>query len=109
MLQIKFSHNWNGKLNNDYFTTIRSYNERKFEYYGEKVGEVFTVLLEEKECCKAKLMFVEARDIDDICEALLITDTGTTDYMKVFRKFGIEGYEKVLILTFRRVEGGAGR
>lgn len=106
MNRIKFSHNWNNKLNNEYFTTIRStgYDDKKFDYYSEKVGEVFSVILKGKEICKAELIFVEARDIDDICEALLIIDTGTQNYMDVFRRFGIEGYEDVIILTFRRIK-----
>ena len=108
MNRIKFSHNWNNKLNNEYFTTIRGtggdYDNKKFEYYSEKIGEVFSVLLKGKEVCKAELVMVELREFDDICHALLIADTGTTEYMKIFRKFGIEGYENVLILTFHRIK-----
>lgn len=40
MKTLNFNHNWNGKLNCDYFTTIRLYNEDKY-----KVGERFECYL----------------------------------------------------------------
>lgn len=36
--QIKFSHNWNNKLRQRIFTTIRSWNEGKEAYYDDAIG-----------------------------------------------------------------------
>lgn len=41
--KIKFSHTWD-KLKDPEFTTIRSWNQGKEEYYRNLIGEKFTVL-----------------------------------------------------------------
>lgn len=41
--KIKFSHEWD-KLKDPEFTTIRSWNQGKEQYYREHVGEKFSVL-----------------------------------------------------------------
>ena len=106
MNRIKFSHNWNNKLNNEYFTTIRKYTDAKFDYYKDKVGEVFSVLLKGKEICKAELISVEMKNFDNIPEALFIIDTGTETYKNVFGMFGIVDTDIVIILVFRKIREG---
>ena len=99
---INFSHNWNGKLNNKYFTTIRKRTGNKYEYYHSRIGEIFSVRLKGKEVGKAKLIEVEWAELIDIPDALLTIDTGTEKFMDVFRKFGIGDFDIVLILTFKK-------
>ena len=48
MNQIKFSHNWNNKLSNDIFTTIRRFTDEKFDYYKENLNKKFEVVLKNK-------------------------------------------------------------
>ena len=45
MKKIKFSHNWNNKLDGVIFTTIRRSTPRKNDYYIGCQGEVFDVQL----------------------------------------------------------------
>jgi hypothetical protein len=41
--EIRFSQNWNNKLNGEYFTTIRRYNPEKYA-----VGEVYHITMKTK-------------------------------------------------------------
>lgn len=45
MQQLKFSRNWNGKLNTRIFTTIRDYNEYNDKRY--RIGEKYEVLFKD--------------------------------------------------------------
>ena len=102
---IRFSHNWNNKLDNPIFTTIRSSNEAKLKYYKEAIGYGFDVFLKKKKYCYAELQQVEEYLFDDIPEGLLMTDTGMefSDMQQLFANFGIESGDKVLILTFQGI------
>jgi len=100
---IRFSHNWNNKLSQKYFTTIRKYTESKYDYYFSHLREVFDVLIEGKKICEAELIDIDVMDFNKIPEALLIVDTGSENYEKIFWDFGIWGKCEVMILTFKRV------
>jgi len=102
---IRFSHNWNNKLDNLIFTTIRNSNEAKLKYYKEAIGYGFDVFLKKKKYCYAELQQVEEYLFDDIPEGLLMTDTGMqfSEMQQLFADFGIEYGDKVLILTFEGI------
>ena len=102
MREIKFSHNWNRKLDNEYFTTIRKATEENYERYYFQVGKLFHVKLGDKTVCKARLIDVYECRFYNIPSSLLIVDTGTESYRDVFKKFGIEGTDDVIILTFKK-------
>ena len=96
---IRFSHNWNGgKLNLDFFTTIRKPD--KHNYYANRIGETFDVLLNDVLHCKAILVDAELTELGLINPELLILDTGTRDWQKVFNKFGV--IDKCTLLLFER-------
>lgn len=102
---VKFSHNWNNKLNCKVFTTIRSFSENKLNYYQSAIGKEFSVELNGKHFCRAKLLIVEHMQLDEIPDALKCMDTGLSSHIEafeLFRKFGIESYQRALILTFMR-------
>ncbi len=103
--QIKFSHNWNNKLGNPIFTTIRNSQLGKFKYYKDLIGYGFDVLLKNKKYCYAELQQVEEFLFDDIPEGLLMSDTGMNfaDAQQLFANFGIEYGDKVIILTFEGI------
>jgi hypothetical protein len=89
MKKIKFSHNWNNKLSAKIFTTIRKATQNKVDYYKGCVGEDFQVLLNNKKICEARLINVGITMFKKIPPILLMLDTGTKDYKKIFKRFGI--------------------
>ena len=102
--QIKFSHNWNGKLDNDIFTTIRRYTPEKYRYYMNSVGDPFDVVLKRLFHSNAILegLFV-AEKFSDIHSVILMLDTGMTDMTKIhklFEAFGIRAKTKSIIPVF---------
>lgn len=103
---IKFSHNWNmfgdlgGKLNCKYFTTIRK--PEVFGFYEQKVGEVFIMELDGKDIGKALLKDATLTSVDKITPELLVLDTGTTDYKKLFEKFHV--INQCVLLLFEKIE-----
>lgn len=78
MNTIKFSKNWNNKLDCDYFTTIRLYTKNKHQYYKEMFDGLKEVgiLLNGKEKCIAKIVDIKVLFLIDIPSYLIITDTG---------------------------------
>ena len=108
MAQIKFSHNWNDKLRQRIFTTIRSWNIEKEKYYKNLLAHEFDVLLKGKLFCKAKLQEVEVFDFKDIPNALLMSDTGLefNEAQDLFAQFGLEAPEDTaILLTFKLIKG----
>ncbi len=101
---IKFSHNWNNKLENSIFTTIRSQSSDKEEYYKGLIGDEFEVLLNGKLYCKAVLQCVEGALLGEFTNGLLMSDTGMPiiDAMELFAKFGLSPSDPALLLTFER-------
>ena len=107
MNQINFSHNWNGKLNHDVFTTIRKWDAGKHNYYARKVEEDFQIILNDTTICIATLISTNVAAYDDIHFGLLAVDTGFTVRKQIdnlFFKFGIKKDDMCLILTFAKNE-----
>jgi len=107
MNKIKFSHNWNNKLNHNIFTTIRKYAEEKYSYYNNLIGKEFEILLNEKKIEEANLIDIDICDFKIIPKGLLHVDTGIINNYEIedlFKMFGINKNDKVLILTFKRIE-----
>ena len=115
MNKIKFSHNWNLKLNNNIFTTIRKSNPEKSQYYYEAMSCDFEVILSrgnkdirpDKSFGIARLIEVEKRKFKDIPLSLLHLDTGILNIYEIedlFKKFGIQREDEVLIFTFMRLK-----
>ncbi len=105
MNQIKFSHNWNNKLNNNIFTTIRKYTPEKYKYYLDLKSYDFDVILNGKKFKEVKLVGIEIKKFKDIPSEVLILDTGILsiiDIEKVFYKFGLNTIQdEMIILIFK--------
>lgn len=75
MNEIKFTYNWNNKLDNKYFTTIRLYSVGKF-----KIGEEYDILVKNKKeyhkIYSAILVAGLKYKLDDIPLFLFAQDTG---------------------------------
>lgn len=109
MKTIKFSHNWNNKLDCDIFTTIRRFTEEKYLYYSQSLGECFNVVLtdldntdKELVYTKAKLVSVMEEDLREIPLGILILDTGSFEPFKIFEQFKLTPNSKVLQLVFQK-------
>ncbi len=111
MNKIKFSYVWD-KLNDPEFTTIRTWNKEKEEYYKEHTGEEFQIWKAkevypfrlEYVICHAFLRDVLLKNPRDISQAVLRKDVMLDgqireDWMKRILK-----YEKVLLLIFSKNE-----
>jgi hypothetical protein len=116
MNAIKFSHNWNGKLGplnassivsgSKIFTTIRKSEIKKNGYYGERLGEVFNIVLKNQIIGKAKLKDIWSSKFSEINPPLLMLDTGYTDSKdieKLFNSFKIGKDDRVLVLVFEKI------
>lgn len=103
---IKFIHNWNCKLSNKVFTTIRKYTYKKEMYYRSVIDAKFEVILNGNKIREAVLVDVEIANINDLPFGLLATDTAITskkDVFRLFKGFGVEKDTKVIILTFKTI------
>jgi len=103
MNNIRFSHNWNLKLNQQIFTTIRKYDYKKWNYYKGQEDTEFNVLLNGKLHCKATLINAEYLNFNSIPKGLICTDTGMNfkEARKLFRTFGITEQSSVIVLTLK--------
>ena len=105
MPKVKFSFNWNRKLDCDAFTTYRDWNSRKEEHFKNLVGMKFAVLLFQKLKCYRILKKVRKTRLIDEPYELLVVDTGSSDPYGFFRKrFGITEKDPVLCLLFVKEE-----
>lgn len=95
---IKFSHNWNNKLDNVIFTTIRK--KDVYSYYSQRLDEPFMVMLKGVHVGDAVLIECRVDDFVSIPKELLMVDTGTSDYHQIFKRFGV--VDTCVILTFKR-------
>jgi hypothetical protein len=108
MQSIKFSHDWNKKLtgNNEILTTIRNYDSLKEEYYCKQLGNIFSVELNNKKVCEAKLVTIFICPLIEIPIPFLMVDTGLTkeeEIYELFSKFKCFKYKKVFILLFKKI------
>ncbi|MFX0132257.1 MAG: hypothetical protein ACFFDN_01295 [Candidatus Hodarchaeota archaeon] len=104
---MKFNKNWNNKLNNDVFTTIRKYDETKFQFYESMLNKEYNIVLDKDRIGKAKLIKIEIKEFIKIPTELLILDTGETslsEIHKIFKDFEVRNLnEKMLLLWFKKV------
>lgn len=107
MNTIQFSHNWNNKLDNNIFTTIRKWTPEKEDFYDRKIGHIFEVQLKNKRYGDAELIHAEKIDYQDLEYYLKILDTGLSEKKEqdgIFQNFGIDtSKDKVIVLTFLTV------
>jgi len=108
MKAIRFTQNWNGKLNNRVFTTIRKCKSDD-DYYGSKVGSVFAVMHADKVLFNATLVSADKISYAEIRYEIKATDTGRTDATKInaifetfYGKFAPT--DKFYILLFEKME-----
>jgi len=103
MSQIKFSHNWNNKLNCKMFTTIRRHTPEKEIYYRRHIKATLDVILNGEKYSEARLMHVMSYPFKYVDNTVLIQDTGIfikDDVDALFMKFGISPETNVMILIF---------
>jgi len=104
-MNIKFSHNWNNKLNCDCFTTIRRWTESKHKYYFESKGKAFNVLLNNIKYGEAVLHDVKVQNINSVDPLILSLDVGNFNHnenLELFKKFGLKSNDTAIILIFRK-------
>ena len=102
---LRFSHNWNNKLRNFTFSTIRKHSNEKHQYYASQLDQTFDVKLGETHIVDAKLVHIARMLYRDIPFELKALDTGLLDMDEIdelFKKFGITNDTKVLLLLFKR-------
>lgn len=100
MNKISFIKDWNHKLQCRVFTTIRKFDLKKYTWYQSKINEVFNVEVAGIVRFQVRLCSVKFGQLDKIEPYLLFLDTGADEPFKVFKKFGIEEKDKVIILLF---------
>ncbi|MBI9056819.1 MAG: hypothetical protein JEZ01_03505 [Labilibaculum sp.] len=71
MSTIRFSTNWNGKLNNQSFTTLRVHDPLKF-----RAGTIFSVEVDGKLFVNAKVITVKTMCLNEITEFEARLDSG---------------------------------
>ncbi len=105
MQVIRFSENWNNKLDKKVFTTIRNSDEKKKDYYISCLGKTFQVKLKEKDYCKAFLTMVWYGKFENIPKEIIVEDTGLSLEKSIilFNRFKCVG-NNVVILTFYKEE-----
>ena len=109
MNKIKFSHVWD-KLNDPAFTTIRSWNKEKEEYYRSHISEEFQVwkvrnaysFKLEYVICHAFLLDVKKMKSKDIDKATLEKDVSLNGQPSADWIIKIMKNETVLLLTFSK-------
>ncbi len=104
-MSINFSHNWNGKLRQDVFTTIRRYTPEKWDFYNNQIGQQLEIRLNGQYIIRRELFYIGRMKFQTIPFPLLYLDTGLTDPNEVhalFAKFGIKDETEVIVLCLRK-------
>lgn len=107
MTKINFDKNWNNKLDNDVFTTIRKWDPQKEEYYKKAIGASVDIELKGQKKGKAILFDVHVMLLRVIPLEILQLDTGLhkeVDIYRLFAQFGCYKYDKCMFLTFLKEE-----
>ena len=86
MQPLRFSSNWNGKLNEEsnYFSTIRLYNPSR--YY---VGVKFEVFLNKDLACYAEVINIKTLYLHEVNEFIAALDAGLSviEFIALMNKF----------------------
>lgn len=103
--RVKFAHNWNGKLDAEYFSTIREWNPEKQAHYEGHIGDKFEAILRGSLYRHGRLLSANCSyKLKDLPRELLILDTGTEDYLPVFEKFGVTLESRIILLLFHSLD-----
>lgn len=78
MLVINFNNNWNGKLKNQFFTTIRLHNVSKY-----RVGETYEIRLNDRVIGTAKAKSIKVLTLKELNEFITCLDTGLSLYKAI--------------------------
>ena len=116
MNRIKFTHVWD-KLSDPVFTTIRTWNKEKEEYYRSHISEEFQVWKAknvysfrlEYVICHAFLLDVKHMKSKDIVEATLRKDVSLNGQPNAEWIIKIMKNDDVLLLTFSKERRGQQR
>lgn len=86
---MKFSKNWNNKLDRENFTTIQEYRSEKWNFYRGQIGSPFMVTVAGKFHSYARLVDVKKMRMEEMSEDLLREDTGfeTVEAKKILYNF----------------------
>jgi len=71
MINVKYSYNWNNKLECKCYTTIRLRNDKKY-----RVGETYNASLNDKHLHYATLKVIKHFKINQLTEGVAMIDTG---------------------------------
>jgi len=116
MSDVRFLKNWNNKLNNKYFITIRLFTKKKNQYYVNQLlnfDDIRVLLGKNDELyCLAKLIEIEKIFLKNIPEWLCYIDSGLNkkEFIKLLTNICQNKKEwrglntKLLILCYKRVD-----
>ena len=111
-MEIKFCKNWNNKLNNEYFTTIRYLTSSKYFYYQNNEGNIFDVILKGNKVSTARLIGVSQKDLAEILTSgINYTDAalGADDFYEMMKRMYRNkdlwnDYDtEMIVLIFKRI------
>jgi hypothetical protein len=96
MKAIKFSHNWNNKLNCNCFTTFRVKSDKY------KVGEIYAIYLKDEFICQAVIIDIKIIKLKDVNNWLAMIDTGYDkfEFEKIIRNMYKNKFENIDDLEF---------
>lgn len=108
MAKIEFEKNYNSKLSNKVFTTIRKYTIFKEEWYRERIGKKWDIDLNGMHLGQAVLRAVDWEVLGNVPTGLIASDTGITNkednFKHLHKLLGVDTKDCVLILTFERCD-----
>ncbi len=110
-MEIKFSKNWNNKLDNHFFTTIRGHTVGRLNEWRSFLGRTIDIKLKGKGLIGlAVLKSVEFVRLKDIDRRLVMLDTGMS-YGQAINLFyeldEIMPHDNVIILMFERLSNAS--
>lgn len=101
---IEFDENYNNKLDNKLFTTVRKFSIKKQRYYKRKTGSQFDIMLKGKKYSTAILSGIAfIGELSEISQIELMLDTGLSGQgqnYELFNKFGVKPNDKIIQLLF---------
>jgi len=99
--EINFSENWNDKLNNKLFTTIRRYTRFRIKKLSDAKGEIVDILLDGKKYKEAILVGFDVLPFSEVPLGLLRLDIGSYDRKDIEILFGGIGiYSDTDVIVF---------
>jgi hypothetical protein len=102
---VSFSEDWNNKLSNKIFSTIRPASEENISLYSRLLDETVEIRQSSKYVCIARLIGIRMMHLSEVPLEFLMLDTGyeTKESAELlFDRLGIKPADEVLILLFKR-------